>query len=153
MIPDSLFILVPLVLFATVLAFVMGRQHCKLYRVWPQSAHAAIIGGNAVLIDIRGAHAWRGGVAVQASLLPMSDLRGRRTYWRRFLAQHRDKRLFVYGNSDWQSARATAMLRREGYNAMHLGSYAAWTGASLPVEVPYFFINEPPVRKLARSGT
>lgn len=100
------------------------------------AASTAAQRGDAVIIDVREPAAWRSGVAAPAALLPASDLRGAREKWRPFLEQHRDQRLLVYCFSGTRSGLVAAQLRREGFNAVNLGSFHRWVAAGLPVRQP-----------------
>ncbi|GAB1490038.1 hypothetical protein MASR2M8_24950 [Opitutaceae bacterium] len=97
-------------------------------------AHAALKSGHAVLVDVREPHEWRHGMAADAFGLPLSDLRGTRAQWKPFLAQHAGKRLFLYCQSGARSAAAAASLRREGFDALNVGSFSAWRRSGWPVK-------------------
>ncbi len=100
-------------------------------------AHAALKAVTAVLIDVREPTEWTGtGVAKQSALLPFSDLRGDRTQWRAFLAQHREKKLLVYCASGTRSGLAARTLRAEGFTALNAGSLRDWDRAGWPICSP-----------------
>ena len=100
------------------------------------AARAALQSGAAVLVDVREPGEWRGGVAKEAALLPLSDLRGTRTQWRAFLAQHPGKKLLLYCQSGMRSGMAAAQLRGEGVDAVNVGSLGDWDRAGWPVVSP-----------------
>ncbi len=100
------------------------------------TAQAAVKSGSAVLVDIREPSEWRGGVARQAALLPLSDLRGSRTQWRAFLEKHPRKRLLLYCQSGTRSGMAAAQLRGEGLDAVNAGSLRDWGRAGWPICTP-----------------
>ncbi len=102
----------------------------------PEQARAALQDGTAVLVDVREAGEWAGGVARDAALLPLSDLRGPRTRWGPFLQQHRGQQLFLYCHSGARSGLAARMLRREGLAAVNTGGLARWERAGWPVDAP-----------------
>ena len=103
-------------------------------RVPLAEAHAAIKAGTAVLIDVREPAEWTGGMAGEASGLPLSDLRGSRVLWAPFLSRHRDKRLFVYCQSGARSSLAASTLRREGFDAANVGGFGTWRRSGWPVK-------------------
>jgi rhodanese-related sulfurtransferase len=100
------------------------------------SAQAAVKSGSAVLVDVREPSEWKGGVAKQAALLPLSDLRGSRTQWHAFLEKHPGKRLLLYCQSGARSGMAAAQLRGEGLDAVNAGSLRDWDRAGWPVCTP-----------------
>lgn len=101
--------------------------------VSPEDANAAVQAGSAVLVDVREPSEWSDGVAAPAALLPLSDLRGKRTQWQPFLEQNRGKRIFVYCVSGGRSGMAASTLRGEGYDAANFGGFSRWVSAGLPV--------------------
>jgi len=100
------------------------------------AAQAEVKSGSALLVDVREPSEWRGGVARQAALLPLSDLRGSRTQWRTFLEEHPGKRLLLYCQSGTRSGMAAAQLRGEGIDALNAGSLRDWDRAGWPVCTP-----------------
>ncbi len=100
------------------------------------TAQASVKSGSAVLVDIREPSEWRAGVARQAALLPLSDLRGSRTQWRAFLEKHHGKKLLLYCQSGSRSSLAAAQLRGEGFDAINAGSLHAWDRAGWPISPP-----------------
>lgn len=99
-------------------------------------AKAALQAGTAVLVDIREPAEWTSGVARQSALLPFSDLRGDKVQWRPFLEKHKGKRLLLYCASGSRSGMAARQLRREGFNAVNVGSLRDWDKAGWPVCSP-----------------
>jgi rhodanese-related sulfurtransferase len=92
--------------------------------------------GEAVIVDVREPREWRGGVAAQAILLPLSNLMGDRRMWNPFLEANRDRMLALYCLSGARSASAAKLLANEGFKAANLGGFAAWRAAKLPVRNP-----------------
>lgn len=90
----------------------------------------------AVLIDVREEPEYRGGVAEPALLLPLSDLRGDRTKWEKFLPDYREKILILYCASGNRSGQAAKILQKEGFTTRNLGGFARWKNAGLPVKTP-----------------
>lgn len=100
------------------------------------TAQAAVKSGTAVLVDIREPAEWKGGVARNAALLPLSDLRGPRTQWRAFLEKNPGKQLLLYCQSGARSGLAAAQLRQEGLDAVNAGSLRDWDRAGWPICTP-----------------
>lgn len=96
-------------------------------------AMEAVKSGEAVLVDVREPGEWRDGTARDAARLPFSDLRGSRGTWKTFLARNRGRKLLLYCGSGMRSGMAAATLRREGYDAVNVGTFHAWTRAGWPV--------------------
>lgn len=111
--------------------FYLGRPGLDLV-----SAQAALQSGAALLVDVREPDEWRGGVARQAALLPLSDLRGSRVQWRAFLEKNPGKKLLLYCQSGTRSGLAAAQLRGEGVDAVNVGSLRNWDRAGWPVCTP-----------------
>lgn len=101
-----------------------------------EEAKAALKSGRAVLVDVRESGEWTGGVAKQAALMPMSDLRGSRTQWHDFLAKQAGKQLLLYCHSGTRSGLAAAQLRKEGVAAVNAGSLRDWDRAGWPICKP-----------------
>ncbi|MDI1247541.1 MAG: rhodanese-like domain-containing protein [Lacunisphaera sp.] len=100
------------------------------------AAQAALKSGTAVLVDVREAGEWAGGVAKQAALMPLSDLRGSRTQWRAFLEKNPGKKFLLYCQSGSRSGMAAAQLRKEGLDAVNAGSLSDWDRAGWPICKP-----------------
>lgn len=111
--------------------FFLGRPGIDL-----ASAKAALQSGTALLVDVREPGEWRRGVARQAALLPLSDLRGSRAEWRAFLEKNPGKKLLLYCQSGARSGLAAAQLRREGVDAVNVGSLRDWDRTGWPVCTP-----------------
>jgi rhodanese-related sulfurtransferase len=92
--------------------------------------------GQALLVDVREPDEWAGGVAREAALLPLSDLRGPRKQWRAFLAKHSGKKLLLYCQSGSRSGMAAAQLRGEGFDCVNAGSLRDWDRAGWPICIP-----------------
>lgn len=89
-----------------------------------EEARAHIDAGRAVLVDVREPSEWTQGVAKHAQLLPFSDLRRERSQWTPALEQLRGKKLLLYCQSGGRSGMVAAQLRKEGFDAVNLGSLA-----------------------------
>ena len=124
-----------LALFALLaVAFVVRTLWLARPQIKPGALRAALKAGTAVLVDVREPSEWpTTGVAKQAALLPLSDLRGSRAQWNPFLEKSRGKQILLYCLSGSRSASAAAQLRREGLDALNAGSLAALDRAGLPV--------------------
>lgn len=129
----------------TLLVFIIGGVAAfllirMLLRARPginlEAAKAALKSGTAVLVDVREEGEWSSGVAKQAALMPLSDLRGSRTQWRDFLAQQAGKQLLLYCHSGTRSGIAAAQLRKEGVDAVNTGSLRDWDRAGWPICTP-----------------
>lgn len=84
-----------------------------------------------VLVDVREAHEWVAGHAVDARHLPL----GRLPQQAHELPRDRDLRLICASGS--RSKVATDLLRARGYRAFNVaGGFQAWSRAGLPVERP-----------------
>jgi rhodanese-related sulfurtransferase len=105
-------------------------------RVRPAVATAAVAAGRAALVDVREAGEWKSGVAAGAVLLPLSDLQGKRVLWQTFLERNRGRRLLLYCQSGTRSGFAAARLRREGFDAVNLGTLLGWRLAGGSVVTP-----------------
>ncbi len=93
--------------------------------------------GGAVLIDVREPNEWAStGVAEPAVLLAMSDLRASRGQWKPFLEKNRDKTLLLICRSGNRSGQVAALLAKEGFKTVNVGSFSAWKAAGLPVRKP-----------------
>ncbi len=79
---------------------------------------------------------WRGGVAAEAALLPLSDLTGAREHWRSFLEVAGSRMLLPYCASGGRSAIAARLLSGQGFRAANAGGFAEWKHAGWPVVEP-----------------
>jgi rhodanese-related sulfurtransferase len=102
----------------------------------PKEASAAVETGTAVLVDVREAAEWNGGVAEAAVLLPFSDLRGQRERWAPFLNKNRSRRILLYCQSGMRSGMAASILKAEGFNAANIGTLSGWQDSGLPMRTP-----------------
>jgi phage shock protein E len=89
----------------------------------------------AVLVDVREPSEWRGGVAADAILLPMSDLNGGRSHWKPFL-EHvgKDREILLYCRSGNRSGIVARQLAREGFRVANAGAFSAWSRAGKGVD-------------------
>jgi len=102
----------------------------------PKEAAAAVETGFAMLVDVREPAEWNGGVAREAVLLPLSDLRGPRKRWTPFLEKHRSKRILLYCQSGMRSGMAASILKAEGFDTANMGTFSNWRANGLPVRTP-----------------
>jgi rhodanese-related sulfurtransferase len=105
-------------------------------RLTPAECSARIRSGDALLIDVREASEWAGGVAQKAVLLALSDLTGKRTQWAPFLAQHAERELVLYCGAGVRASMAARLLVNEGFRASNAGSLREWAEAGWPVVPP-----------------
>ena len=102
-------------------------------RVAAADGMARVRAGEAVLVDVREPSEWSRGIAELAVPLALSDLAGRRTKWRPFLAANADRELLLYCGAGVRSGMAARVLVKEGFRASNAGSLAEWTAAGWPV--------------------
>lgn len=103
-----------------------GRWFARSYgRVSPAQA-LLLVDQGAVLVDIRDAEAWYAGHAPGALHVPFAQVR---------LVQLPATHIVTISRSGTRSARAAAMLAREGCEVSHLrGGMRAWAHDGLPLE-------------------
>ncbi len=89
-----------------------------------EQARADIDAGRAVLVDVREPAECAHGVAEHAVLLPFSNLRRERSQRTPALERLRGKKLLLYCQSGARSGMVAAQLRKEGFDAVNLGSLA-----------------------------
>lgn len=102
----------------------------------PAEAARRVAAGTAVLIDVREPAEWQHGVVKGALLLPLSDLRGKRTQWVPSLKTNQDKELLFYCRSGNRSNIAARLLSSEGFTCANAGGFSAWKNAGHPVVTP-----------------
>jgi rhodanese-related sulfurtransferase len=134
--PDHTMNLLYLILAFLVAAFLFRTFFLARPGIDLETAKTAVKSGAAALVDIREPDEWRAGVAQQAALLPLSDLRGSRKQWRAFLAKHSGKKLLLYCQSGSRSGMAAAQLRGEGFDCVNAGSLRDWDRAGWPICPP-----------------
>jgi len=125
-----------LIILLLVAAFIVVKRVMAGPSIDPAEAAERVAAGTAVLIDVREADEWSGGVAEPALLCSMSDLRGPRAQWKEVLAANKDKELIVYCASGARSGVVASMLRKEGFNVVNAGGFGGWRSAGLPVRMP-----------------
>ncbi|MBS0664673.1 MAG: rhodanese-like domain-containing protein [Verrucomicrobia bacterium] len=105
-------------------------------RLEPLSCASRIREGEAFLVDVREPDEWRAGVAQRARLLPLSDLTGSRAQWRKFLAEAKDREIYLYCASGGRSGLAARLLAGEGFRTANTGGLGDWADAGWPVVKP-----------------
>jgi rhodanese-related sulfurtransferase len=97
--------------------------------VRPDEAHASLQAREAVVLDVREAHEWKAGRIAGAKNVPLSRLRTRAGELRT------DRRYIAVCRSGARSARASAQLRKAGFDVVNLkGGMLAWERAGLPLD-------------------
>jgi rhodanese-related sulfurtransferase len=92
--------------------------------------------GEALLVDVREASEWTAGVARSARLLPLSDLTGSRTAWRKFLLDADRREILLYCAVGGRAGIAARILSAEGFQAANTGGIKDWIDAGWPVVKP-----------------
>lgn len=105
-------------------------------RVTPVECAPKILAGQAVLVDVREPDEWSTGFAQGAVLLALSDLTGPREKWTTFLAEARDREIFLYCGAGVRSGMAARVLTSEGFRAANSGSLSGWRDAGWPLVLP-----------------
>jgi rhodanese-related sulfurtransferase len=105
-------------------------------RVDPKACIPRILGGKAVLVDVREPSEWAGGVAKDALLLPLSDLMGGRSRWKGALAGAGRRELILYCAAGGRAGRAARILELEGFRAVNAGGLGDWAAAGWEVVRP-----------------
>jgi len=101
--------------------------------VAPADAAARVQAGTAVLVDVREPAEWKNtGVVAIAHLLALSDLRGAREQWKKFLEAHRDQEVILYCRSGNRSGQAARILAAEGFRVANAGGLRDWIAADQP---------------------
>jgi rhodanese-related sulfurtransferase len=126
-------LLVIAIIFAAL--FVMKRMLAGSV-LTPAEAAGRVANGTAVLIDVREPDEWQDGVVTGALLLPLSDLRGKRTQWGPVLKTVRDKELIFYCRAGTRAGMSCRLLAGEGFKTANAGGFSAWQAAGQPVRVP-----------------
>ena len=88
----------------------------------------ALVDAGATLLDVREHDEWTAGHATGAQFVPLGEVD------RRLTELERERRVVVMCRSGQRSARATAFLRVQGFDAVNLaGGMRAWATAGLDV--------------------
>jgi rhodanese-related sulfurtransferase len=100
-----------------------------------REAHELVKQGKALLIDVREEQELRDtGTAEGALWMPLSAMLDDTDQWRAFKETlPRDKPLILFCKLGGRSGRMAELLCGDGYQAVNLGGFGAWTGAGLPV--------------------
>jgi rhodanese-related sulfurtransferase len=102
-------------------------------RVAPADCFAHIRSGEALLVDVREPKEWEAGVAQSAALLPLSDLKGDRKKWSRFLADSGGREILLYCAVGGRAGMAAQILAAEGHRASNAGGFREWVASGWPV--------------------
>jgi rhodanese-related sulfurtransferase len=98
------------------------------YRSVSAAQAAALAADGAILLDVREAHEWQAGHAPRARHFPLGQVP------RRAAELPRGRPVVTVCRSGSRSARAAAMLARDGHEVSNLsGGMHAWARAGLPV--------------------
>lgn len=93
-----------------------------------RTAHELVDNGTAVLVDVRTKPEWREGHAPRALHISLASLE------RQLRRIPDDKTVLAICRSGNRSARAVAMLREAGFDALNVkGGMGAWARSGLPV--------------------
>ncbi len=106
----------------------LKRLFARPYRSVGPSEAMELLGGGAILLDVREAAEWRAGHAPKARHIPLGHLPHRL----RDLPERRT--VVTVCRSGARSARAAALLAHQGHTVANLaGGMRAWQRAGLPV--------------------
>lgn len=126
-----------LIIAAVVTVLLLAKRLMAGPSLSPAEADKLVASGDAVLVDVREPSEWSAGVAAPAFLLPLSDLRGAREFWKPVLEKNRGKKFILYCASGARSGIAAGLLRQEGFDAINGGGFGGWRAAGLPVRNPH----------------
>ncbi|MEJ2686112.1 MAG: rhodanese-like domain-containing protein [Gammaproteobacteria bacterium] len=115
------------------LALLVGNEIQRKLRgirdVGPMEATQMLNHKDALLLDVREEKEYREGHIGDAVHIPLAALAGRVDE----LEKHKDRPVVAYCRSGQRSARAGAMLRKQGFEVYNLGGgILAWQNANLP---------------------
>ena len=102
-------------------------------RLIPSECAARVHSGEAFLVDVREPGEWAAGVAHSARCIPLSDLTGSRTQWKKFLQEAAGREVLLYCASGGRSGMATRILTAEGVRAANTGGLSDWIDAGWPL--------------------
>lgn len=98
-----------------------------------KDAAQRISDGSAVLVDVREPSEWaETGVAEPAYLLSKSSLEDGSGEWKSFLAQNKEKEIYLICRSGSRAGQIARALTQQGLRATNLGGFSAWKKAGLP---------------------
>lgn len=109
---------------------VAGRS-AGVRRLGPAEATRLINSDDAVVVDVRGDGDFRQGHIINALNVPEKQLESQLAK----LQKYKDKPVITVCRNGQSSAKAAAVLRRQGFQRVHTlaGGLLAWEGASLPL--------------------
>jgi len=106
----------------------MATNEGKIGEVSAEEA-SSLIGGGALLVDVREDGEWEAGHVAGAVHIPLGDLAERAD------ELPDDRQLVLVCRLGGRSARATALLTSSGFDAVNLaGGMQAWAAAGLPFQ-------------------
>ena len=107
---------------------VLRNLFSKPYQTVSPAQAAALAADDAVLLDVREPHEWQAGHAPRARHIPLGQ------FPRRAAELPERRAVVTVRRSGARSARAAAMLARQGREVSNLGGgMRAWARAGLPV--------------------
>lgn len=118
-----------------ILGWLIGGEVMQRVRgiptVNPTQALQLINHQDAVVLDIRDGGEYKAGHIPEARHIPAASLESRLNE----LGKFKDKPLIVYCRTGVNASKACAVLKKNGFAAVHnlSGGIAAWQGANLPV--------------------
>ena len=97
----------------------------------PYAATQLVNGGDALFVDVREEKEYKAGHLLNAKNFPVSKLDERMHE----IEKLKGRDLVVYCDNGMRTSRATAKLRKQGFEKLHTlaGGLTAWEKASLPV--------------------
>lgn len=102
----------------------------------PQEAHALVLAGKAILVDVREKDELQeSGIIDGALWMPMSEMAEDSDQWRLFKQNlPKDKQILVYCKSGGRSGRVAEFLCCDEFQAENVGGFATWKAAGIPVK-------------------
>lgn len=119
-----------------ILGLLIGGEVLRKFRgisnVTPTRALQLLNHDDALVLDIRDLGEYKAGHIPDARHMPLSSLKDRLGE----LAKFKNKPVIVYCQTGNRSGSACALLKKNGFDAVHnlSGGLSAWQGANLPVK-------------------
>ena len=97
----------------------------------PFAATQLVNGGDAVFVDVRDEKEYKSGHVLNARSFPLAKFDERMHE----IEKLKDRELVVYCDNGMRTQRATAKLKKRGFEKLHVlaGGLGAWEKASLPL--------------------